>query len=47
MFAAVVITQSIQRYGQNERSLFSFLSSKDNNSINKRHYQKLSNNFAK
>jgi uncharacterized protein YlbG (UPF0298 family) len=34
MFAAVVITQSIQRYGQNERSLFSFLSSKDNNSIN-------------
>lgn len=34
IFAAVVITQSIQRYGQNERSLFSFLTSKDNNSIN-------------
>jgi DNA replication protein DnaC len=34
IFSAVVLTQSIQRYGQNERSLFSFLSSKDNNSIN-------------
>lgn len=34
IFSAVVLTSSIQRYGQNERSLFSFLSSKDNNSIN-------------
>jgi hypothetical protein len=34
IFSAVVLTYSIQRYGQNERSLFSFLSSKDNNSIN-------------
>jgi len=34
IFSAVVLTQSIQKYGQNERSLFSFLSSKDNNSIN-------------
>ncbi|GHT42329.1 hypothetical protein AGMMS49965_13620 [Bacteroidia bacterium] len=34
VFSAVVLTYSIQRYGQNERSLFSFLSSKDNNSIN-------------
>ncbi|NLM65858.1 MAG: hypothetical protein GX180_01565, partial [Enterococcus sp.] len=34
IFSAVVLTHSIQRYGQNERSLFSFLSSKDNNSIN-------------
>ena len=33
IFSAVVITYAIQRYGQNERSLFSFLSSKDNNSI--------------
>lgn len=34
IFSAVVLTYSIQRYGQNERSLFSFLCSKDNNSIN-------------
>lgn len=34
IFSAVVLTYSIQRYGQNERSLFSFLNSKDNNSIN-------------
>ena len=34
IFSAVVLTYAIQRYGQNERSLFSFLSSKDNNSIN-------------
>lgn len=34
IFSAVVLTQSIQRYGQNERSLFSFLNSKDNNSLN-------------
>lgn len=34
IFSAVVLTHSIQRYGQNERSLFSFLSSNDNNSIN-------------
>src|SRR5690606_31961433 len=33
IFSAVVLTHSIQRYGQNERSLFSFLSSKDNNSL--------------
>ena len=35
IFSAVVLTYSIQRYGQNERSLFSFLSSKDNNSLNR------------
>lgn len=34
IFSAVVLTQSIQRYGQNERSLFSFLHSKDSNSLN-------------
>lgn len=34
IFSAVVLTQAIQRYGQNERSLFSFLTSKDRNSIN-------------
>ena len=34
LFSAVVLAHSIQRYGQNERSLFSFLSSKDNNSLN-------------
>ena len=34
IFSAVLLTYAIQRYGQNERSLFSFLSSKDNNSIN-------------
>ena len=34
MFSAVALTYAIQRYGQNERSLFSFLMSKDNNSIN-------------
>ncbi|MDD2437382.1 MAG: hypothetical protein PHF41_07445 [Massilibacteroides sp.] len=33
IFSAVVLTQSIQRYGQNERSLFSFLNSNDDNSI--------------
>ena len=32
--SAFVLTHSIQRYGQNERSLFSFLTSKDDNSIN-------------
>ena len=31
--SAYVLTQAIQRYGQNERSLFSFLTSKDVNSI--------------
>ncbi len=31
--SAVILTQSIQRYGQNERSLFSFLSSKSEHSI--------------
>ena len=34
IFSAVALTHAIQRYGQNERSLFSFLSSKDRNSIN-------------
>lgn len=34
VFSAVVLTYSIQRYGQNERSLFSFLNSNENNSIN-------------
>jgi len=34
IFSGVVLTYSIQRYGQNERSLFSFLTSKDNLSIN-------------
>lgn len=34
IFSGVVLTYSIQRYGQNERSLFSFLTSKDNHSIN-------------
>ncbi|MCB9017732.1 MAG: hypothetical protein H6544_03910 [Prevotellaceae bacterium] len=33
MFAAVALTQAIQRYGQNERSLFSFLMSQGDNSI--------------
>ena len=30
-FAAYVITQAIQRYGQNERSLFSFLNARGRN----------------
>lgn len=34
IISAFVLTHSIQRYGQNERSLFSFLTSKDDNSIN-------------
>lgn len=33
IFAASVITQAIQKYGQNERSLFSFLETKGENSI--------------
>jgi len=33
IFSAVALTHAIQRYGQNERSLFSFLISKDRNSI--------------
>lgn len=33
MFAAVSLTQAIQRYGQNERSLFTFLLSQGENSI--------------
>ena len=33
VFAANIITSAIQRYGQNERSLFTFLSAKGNNSI--------------
>lgn len=32
-FAAYVITQAIQRYGQNERSLFSFLNARGSNSL--------------
>lgn len=32
-FAAFAITRAIQRYGQNERSLFSFLNSKGSNSL--------------
>ena len=32
-FSAYVITRAIQRYGQNERSLFSFLHAKGNNSL--------------
>ena len=32
-FAAYVITQAIERYGQNERSLFSFLNSRGRNSL--------------
>mgnify|MGYP004639298071 CR=1 FL=1 len=33
--AAIVLTKAIQRYGQNERSLFSFLNSHGESSINK------------
>lgn len=33
LFSAYTITTAIQRYGQNERSLFTFLSSKGSNSI--------------
>jgi hypothetical protein len=33
IFSAVALSYAIQRYGQNERSLFSFLMSKDDNSI--------------
>ena len=33
-FAAYTVTRSIQRYGQNERSLFSFLNAKGNYSLN-------------
>lgn len=33
MFAASAITQAIQRYGQNERSLFSFLETRGENSV--------------
>lgn len=32
-FAAYVLTQAIQRYGQNERSLFSFLNARGRNSL--------------
>lgn len=32
-FSAICLTKAIQRYGQNERTLFSFLTSKDENSI--------------
>lgn len=34
LISAVVLTKSIQRYGQNERSLFTFLYSKSHDSIN-------------
>ncbi len=33
LFSAYTITTAIQRYGQNERSLFTFLASKGNNSL--------------
>lgn len=33
LFSAYTITKAIQRYGQNERSLFTFLTAKGNNSI--------------
>lgn len=33
LFSAFAITTAIQRYGQNERSLFTFLASRSNNSI--------------
>lgn len=33
VLSAIVLTGAIQRYGQNERSLFSFLHSKDKNSL--------------
>lgn len=33
IFAAYILTLAIQRYGQNERSLFSFLEAEDNNSL--------------
>lgn len=33
-FAAFAVTRAIQRYGQNERSLFSFLTSDSENSVN-------------
>ncbi|GHT53457.1 hypothetical protein AGMMS49982_16450 [Bacteroidia bacterium] len=33
IFSAVALSYAIQRYGQNERSLFSFLMSKDDNSV--------------
>lgn len=35
LFAANVLTVSLQRYGQNERSLFSFLESSDHTSLDK------------
>lgn len=34
-FAAYVLTSALQRYGQNERSLFSFLASEGDNSLSK------------
>lgn len=33
LFSAYILTLAIQRYGQNERSLFSFLESEDHNSL--------------
>jgi hypothetical protein len=43
MLSAYVLTLALQKYGQNERSLFSFLSSGDYSGINK--YDKKTNNF--
>ncbi len=43
MLSAYVLTLALQKYGQNERSLFSFLSSGDYSGINK--YDSKTNNF--
>jgi len=43
IFAANVLTLSLQKYGQNERSLFSFLESSDHTSLAK--FQQQDNNF--
>ena len=43
IFAANVLTLSLQRYGQNERSLFSFLESSDHTSLAK--FQQYDNKF--
>ena len=48
LFSAFTITTAIQRYGQNERSLFTFLASKGSNSISEFEPQKhLSYNLQK
>jgi hypothetical protein len=43
IFAANVLTLSLQKYGQNERSLFSFLESTDHTSLSK--FQQAEDNF--